>query len=102
MKRIFSACLLILTGTMALLQSCTPDENPLPGNVDQVIDQLPVMLAETDYNAENTYYLLNDEESPDVFFDPAQRSFNVNNPLQFSMDVFFGPGRRRRPETLRH
>ena len=71
---------------MALLQSCTPDENPLPGNVDQVIDQLPVMLAETDYNAENTYYLLNDEESPDVFFDPAQRSFNVNNPLQFSMD----------------
>ena len=71
---------------MALLQSCTPDENPLPGHVDQVIDQLPVMLAETDYNAENTYYLLNDGESPDVFFDPSQRSFNVNNPLQLSMD----------------
>ena len=71
---------------MALLQSCTPDENPVPGHVDQVIDQLPVMLAETDYNAENTYYLLNDGESPDVFFDPSQRSFNVNNPLQLSMD----------------
>ena len=85
MKRIISTCLWILTGTM-VLQSCAPDENPLPGHVDQVIDQLPVMLAETDYNAENTYYLLNDGESPDVFFDPSQRSFNVNNPLQLSMD----------------
>ncbi|EKC65688.1 hypothetical protein OBE_06329, partial [human gut metagenome] len=40
----------------------------------------------TDYNPDNTYYLLNDNESQDVYFDSGQRSFYVSRPLQFGMD----------------
>ena len=43
-------------------------------------------LTEADYNSENTYFLLNDEESPDVFFDAGQRSFRVTEPLQVVFD----------------
>lgn len=38
-------------------------------------NELPVRLAETDYNPDNTYYLLNDNESQDVYFDSGQRSY---------------------------
>ena len=50
------------------------------------IKAFPVALTEADYNSENTYYLLNDNESPDVFFDAGQRSFYVTQPLQIQMD----------------
>ncbi len=86
MKRRFSTCLLILTGIMQLPVSCMIDENPKQDGGSNMINELPVTLSESDYNSENTYYLLNDNESPDVFFDPNQRSFYVNQPLQISID----------------
>lgn len=66
--------------------SCKEDELPVSGEGNVANNELPVRLAETDYNPDNTYYLLNDNESQDVYFDSGQRSFYVSRPLQFGMD----------------
>ena len=86
MKKHFSTSLLILASTLLLLTGCKEDELPLPGENGTASHELPVRLAETDYNPDNTYYLLNDDESQDVYFDSGQRSFYVSQPLQFGMD----------------
>ena len=69
MKKHFSTSLLILASTLLLLTGCKEDELPLPGENGTASHELPVRLAETDYNPDNTYYLLNDDESQDVYFD---------------------------------
>lgn len=71
---------------LLLLGSCKEDELPVSGEGNVANNELPVRLAETDYNPDNTYYLLNDNESQDVYFDSGQRSFYVSRPLQFGMD----------------
>ena len=86
MKKLFSTSLLILAGMLLLLGSCKEDELPVSGEGNVANNELPVRLAETDYNPNNTYYLLNDNESQDVYFDSGQRSFYVSRPLQFGMD----------------
>jgi hypothetical protein len=86
MKKLFSTSLLILAGMLLLLGSCKEDELPVSGEGNVANNELPVRLAETDYNPDNTYYLLNDNESQDVYFDSGQRSFYVSRPLQFGMD----------------
>ena len=75
MKKLFSTSLLILAGMLLLLGSCKEDELPVSGEGNVANNELPVRLAETDYNPDNTYYLLNDNESQDVYFDSGQRSF---------------------------
>ena len=75
MKKLFSTSLLILAGMLLLLGSCKEDELPVSGEGNVANNELPVRLAETDYNPDNTYYLLNDNESQDVYFDvPAAPS----------------------------
>ena len=59
---------------LLLLGSCKEDELPVSGEGNVANNELPVRLAETDYNPNNTYYLLNDNESQDVYFDSGQRS----------------------------
>ena len=86
MKKLFSTSLLILAGMLLLLGGCKEDEFPVSGEGNVANNELPVRLAETDYNPDNTYYLLNDNESQDVYFDSGQRSFYVSRPLQFGMD----------------
>ena len=86
MKKLFSTSLLILAGMLLLLGSCKEDELPVSGEGNVANNELPIRLAETDYNPDNTYYLLNDNESQDVYFDSGQRSFYVSRPLQFGMD----------------
>lgn len=86
MKKLFSTSLLILAGMLLLLGGCKEDELPVSGEGNVANNELPVRLAETDYNPDNTYYLLNDNESQDVYFDSSQRSFYVSQPLQFGMD----------------
>ncbi len=74
MKKLFSTSLLILAGMLLLLGGCKEDELPVSGEGNVANNELPVRLAETDYNPGNTYYLLNDNESQDVYFDSSQRA----------------------------
>ena len=74
MKKLFSTSLLILAGMLLLLGSCKEDELPVSGEGNVANNELPVRLAETDYNPDNTYYLLNDNESQDVYFDSSAAS----------------------------
>ena len=85
MKRGFSTSLLVLAGIFLLSVSCDDDKTSLPEGGEGV-NEFPVTLTEADYNPDNTYYLLNDDESPDVFFDASQRNFYVTQPLQIQMD----------------
>lgn len=86
MKRFFSSSLFFLAATLLLLVGCKKDEVTVTEGEDIVNEGFPVKLTEADYNADNTYYLLNDDESPDVYFDSKQRSFLVTQPLQVSLD----------------
>lgn len=85
MKRFFSTSLLTLTGIFLLVTGCEKDKMTSPEEGTET-NAFPVILTENDYNPDNTYYLLNDNESPDVFFDANQRSFDVTQPLQIQMD----------------
>ncbi len=85
MKRGFSTSLFVLAGIFLLSVSCDDDKTSLPEGGEGV-NEFPVTLTEADYNPDNTYYLLNDDESPDVFFDASQRNFYVTQPLQIQMD----------------
>lgn len=67
MKRFFSTGLFVLAGIFLLAVSCQKDKELAPEG-EKDIKAFPVTLTEADYNSENTYYLLNDNESPDVFF----------------------------------
>lgn len=71
MKKLFSTSLLILAGMLLLLGSCKEDELPVSGEGNVANNELPVRLAETDYNPDNTYYLLNDNESQMFISTPA-------------------------------
>lgn len=42
-------------------------------------------IKEKDYTPDNFYTILSDTESKTVYYDSKQRSFNVNEPLQFSI-----------------
>lgn len=90
MKKFFSTSLFIVLSTLWLLTGCIeehltllPEETPDDTPMDNV---LPVRLTEADYNSDNTYYLLNDNETSDVYFNKNLRSFYVNQPLQLSFD----------------
>ncbi|MCM1150459.1 MAG: hypothetical protein NC209_00025 [Alistipes sp.] len=89
MKKKFTAPLLAMFGAALLLASCT--EENLNNGDDRFPDGLPIRLAVSDYNNLNTYYLLNDDEPAETFFDPGQRSFYVDQPLQMTLDqdLFF-------------
>lgn len=86
MKRLFPASLFVLAGMLLQLVGCKDDEVSLPDEGGFVIEELPVRMTEAAYNEDNTYYLLNDEESPDIYFDSSQRSFYVTQPLQIQLD----------------
>lgn len=83
MKRNFSESLWVLVALFWGMAGCNEKES-LPSLED--MKGFRYYLTEADYNSENTYYLLNDEESPDVFFDASQRSFYVTQPLQIELD----------------
>ena len=50
MKKLFSTSLLILAGMLLLLGGCKEDELPVSGEGNVANNELPVRLAETDYN----------------------------------------------------
>lgn len=88
MKRIFSTSLFVLIYSLILFSGCTNDDIPAldseEGNNNS--DALPIRLSETEYTEDNTYYLLNDNESADVYFNSSERSFYVHKPLQLSLE----------------
>lgn len=88
MKSFFSISLLILLCSM-LFTGCTKDEVSSSGSGEEdgpAGDVLPIHLTPAEYTSDNTYYLLNDNESSDVYFDNSRRSFYVNRPLQWTLD----------------
>lgn len=74
-----------------LLWGCSDDkESNVPDEEIRTEDNvLPVRLASSDYNSENTYYMLNDDEPQEVYFDGKQRWFYVSQPLQWSLEDNF-------------
>lgn len=87
MKKVFTSSLRILFVGILLSTGCTNEDlDSSAPNEGGFSDGFPIRLSTADYNDENTYYLLNDDEPAEVFFDPQQRSFYVDQPLQLSMD----------------
>lgn len=62
MKKFFFISLLILVGMFLLLGGCKEDEFLVFGEGNVVNNELFVWLVEMDYNLDNMYYLLNDNE----------------------------------------
>ncbi len=87
MKRAFLSGLqaLLVTGLLVLV-GCKQAENSFLETGINAPDRFPIYLTPADYNSENTYYLLNDDESPDVFFDKSQRNFSTLKPVQVTFD----------------
>ncbi|MDE5708549.1 MAG: hypothetical protein K2I32_03735, partial [Alistipes sp.] len=86
MKRFFTFCFgggLILSAF--LLLGCT-DEELAPNMEELYPDGLPIRLATTDFNNQNTYYLLNDDEESSIFFDQTQRWFYTDEPIQITLE----------------
>lgn len=87
MKRFFTKILgggLIISAF--LLLGCT-DENLSPDEItDQFADGFPIRLSTDDFNSENSYYMLNDDEPSEVFFNTKERWFYTDQPLQLTID----------------
>lgn len=86
-KNIFNRlCLLVCS--LLLLTGCKGDEISTTGSEDgnNPDNELFVKLTLEDYNSDNTYYLLNDDEPSEVYFNGSQRSFYVTQPLQLTFD----------------
>ncbi|MDE6569500.1 MAG: hypothetical protein K2K43_02630, partial [Alistipes sp.] len=79
----------ILGGGGICLTGCTDDDLTNPD--ERYPDGLPIHLKTSDYNNQNTYYMLNDDEPSTVFFNNNERSFYVDQPIQMSIDndLFF-------------
>ncbi len=68
-----------------LLLGCT-DEQLVPDMEQLHPDGLPIRLSTADYNNQNTYYMLNDDEPSEVFFNTSERWFYTDQPLQLTLD----------------
>ena len=76
MKRFFTSNLgggLIIS--IILLIGCTKESLSPDEITDKFADGLPIRLSTSDYNGENTYYMLNDDEPSEVFFNTNERWF---------------------------
>ncbi len=85
-KTFNSLCFLVCS--ILLLTGCEKDQL-LPTDAEdgnKTENELPIRLNADDYDSDNTYYMLNDDEPSEVYFDRNQRSFYVNQPLQISLD----------------
>ncbi len=51
----------------------------------QTLTEGLIKISEADYRTEKCRFMLQDEESPQVLFDPGERSFQVNRPLQVNV-----------------
>ena len=85
-KNIFNS-LCFLVCSLLLLSGCEEDEilatDPEDGTLN---NEVYMKLTPADYNSDNTYYLLNDDEPSEIYFNNSQRSFYVNQPLQLTLD----------------
>lgn len=86
-KNIFNR-LCFLVCSLLLLTGCKEDEISTTGSEDgnNPDNELFMKLTPVDYNSANTYYLLNDDEPSEVYFNGSQRSFYVTQPLQLTFD----------------
>ncbi|MDE7304402.1 MAG: hypothetical protein K2N04_00590 [Alistipes sp.] len=86
MKKLFAKILgggLIISAF--LLSGCT--EEALVPDMEQLHpDGLPIRLSTADYNNQNTYYLLNDDEPSNIFFNQNERSFYADQPIQITLE----------------
>lgn len=87
MKRTFLTVLqTVLVFSVLFLIGCKQEDKLLSGSSLNAPNRFPIYLSPSDYTEENTYYLLNDDEPSSVFFDPNQRSFYVDEPIQLTFD----------------
>lgn len=86
-KNIFNS-LCFLVCSLLLLAGCKEDQilSGDSGYGNDSDNELFVKLTSADYNSDNTYYLLNDDEPSEVYFNGSQRSFYVTQPLQLTFD----------------
>ena len=77
--RVLACGLLLLTG-------CAKEKVPSDHNGTMARNVFPYHLTTEDYNDENTYYMLNDNEPSEVFFNSAERLFYTDQPLQMTFD----------------
>lgn len=87
MKKNFFSLMMLGIGLL-LMTGCT-DATPeleTPKEPEKEENGLPINVAISHYNNENTYYLLNDDEPAEVFFNASQRYFYVDEPLQFTVE----------------
>ena len=87
MKKNFFSLMMLGIGLL-LMTGCT-DATPeleTPKEPEKEENGLPINVAISHYNNENTYYLLNDDEPGEVFFNASQRYFYVDEPLQFTVE----------------
>ena len=71
--------------SLLLLYGCTT-ETIGSDPTEQFPDGLPIRLSTADYNNLNTYYMLNDDEPSEVFFNTSERWFYTDQPLQVTVD----------------
>lgn len=81
-SKIFGGGLII---SLFLLIGCTADELETDP-AEKFPDGLPLRLSTSSYNEENTYYMLNDDEPSEVFFNTKERWFYTDQPLQLTVD----------------
>lgn len=74
----------VLVCGLSLLAGCAKEEASSGGELYSNV--LPYHLTPEDYNEENTYYLLNDNEPSEVYFNPSERLFYTDEPLQMTID----------------
>lgn len=85
MKRFFALNLgggLIVS--LFLLIGCTT-ETIGSDPAEKFPDGLPIRLSTADYDEGNTYYMLNDDEPSEVFFNTSERWFYTDQPLQLTI-----------------
>ena len=79
-KKLFNS-LCFLVCSLLLLTGCEKDQL-LPTDAEdgnKTENELPIRLNADDYDSDNTYYMLNDDEPSEVYFDRNQRSFYVTS-----------------------
>lgn len=89
MKNSIFPALRVLACGLLLLTGCAKDEVPSDSDATVVKNVFPYHLTTEDYNDENTYYMLNDNEPSEVFFNHSERMFYTDQPLQMTFDDDF-------------
>ncbi|WP_300726062.1 hypothetical protein [uncultured Rikenella sp.] len=87
MRKTFLAGLYsLLVFSALLLIGCKKENKLLTDSGVNAPNQFPVYMTRSDYNAENTYYMFNDDEPSELFLDNPDRNFYTDQTIQMTLD----------------